>query len=31
VGDRRYAALPMLRLDRSRAVGPLALPSIRAD
>jgi hypothetical protein len=31
VGDRRYAALPMLRLDRSRAVRPLALPSIRAD
>jgi hypothetical protein len=31
VGDRRYAALPMLRLDRYRAVGPLALPSIRAD
>ena len=30
VGDRRYAALQML-LDRSRAVRPLALPSIRTD
>jgi hypothetical protein len=31
VGGRRYAALPTLRLDRSRAVRPLALPNIRAD
>jgi hypothetical protein len=30
VGDRRYAALQML-LDRSHAVRPLSLPSIRAD
>jgi hypothetical protein len=30
VGDRRYAALQLL-LDRSHAVRPLSLPSIRAD